>query len=65
MQTTINFRISTELKDKLQEISEENNQKISILVREIITDFIDNYYSEEQEIHTVILEVPANYNQFQ
>ncbi len=67
MEKTINFRISAELKVELQFIAEEKEIKTSNLVREIITDFIENYYEDNiickpTEIHEVILNVPANYN---
>jgi hypothetical protein len=67
MEKTINFRISEELKVELQFIAEEKEIKVSSLVRDLITDFIENYYEEEiiyipNEIHEVILEIPADYN---
>lgn len=69
MEKTINFRISKELKDELQFIAEEKEIKTSNLVREIITDFIENYYENEdnnsiehQEPIEIFLNVPRNYN---
>jgi hypothetical protein len=69
MEKTINFRIAEDLKLELQFIAEEKEIKVSSLVREIITDFIENYYEDEEEInckpsvpHQVFLEVPADYN---
>jgi predicted transcriptional regulator len=69
LEKTINFRIAEELKVELQFIAEEREIKVSSLVREIITDFIENYYKEEEpiisypkKVKEFILEIPANYN---
>ncbi|MEE9407702.1 MAG: ribbon-helix-helix domain-containing protein [Polaribacter sp.] len=66
--TTINFRIDELSKDELQEIAEERGIKVSNLVREIITAFLENYNphgQEDNEVHKIVLEIPHNYNQFQ
>tara|TARA_R110002126_G_scaffold291495_1_gene453171 strand:- start:1480 stop:1692 length:213 start_codon:yes stop_codon:yes gene_type:complete len=70
MENTINFRISEENKLELQFIAEEKEIKVSHLVREIINDFIENYYEDESPVYMgnqepieVFLEVPNNYNQ--
>ncbi len=62
MEKTINFRISEELKVELQFIAEEKEIKVSSLVREVITDYLEDYYSQEVKLHTVVLPNPANYN---
>ena len=71
MATTINFRISDELKDELQFIAEEKEIKISHLIRKIISDYIEEYYTDEpvtiyipNEENNVVLELPHNYNNF-
>ncbi|QNM86764.1 hypothetical protein H9W90_06510 [Polaribacter pectinis] len=68
---TINFRISDELKNELQFIAQEKEIKVSRLVREIITEYIEEYYSEEDDIiclsneeNRIVLELPNNYNNF-
>ena len=72
MEKTINFRISEELKLELQMIALEKETKVSNLIREIISDFVENYYEIDDhiicnrdniQVHEVILNVPANYNQ--
>jgi predicted DNA-binding protein len=70
MEKTINFRISEELKEELQFLAEDREIKVSSLIREIITDFIENYYEDEEciiyipnEVQEIILTVPSNYNQ--
>jgi predicted DNA-binding protein len=47
MVTTINFRISDQTKQELQFISMDKNIKVSNLVREIITEYLENYYNQE------------------
>lgn len=49
MKTTINIRINSRLKDDLEIIADENNQSISKLLREIIYEYTDDYFSEELE----------------
>lgn len=70
MEKTINFRISEENKQELQFIAEEKEIKVSHLIREIINDFIEDYYEGENPVNmvnhkpnVVFLEVPNNYNQ--
>ncbi|WP_405567941.1 hypothetical protein [Polaribacter sp. Asnod6-C07] len=50
MEKTINFRISEETKLELQFIAEKKEIKVSHLIREIITDFIENYYDVDNTI---------------
>ncbi|MHB0756913.1 hypothetical protein [Polaribacter sp. M15] len=50
MEKTINFRISEETKLELQFIAEEKEIKVSHLIREIISDFIVNYYDVDEVI---------------
>ena len=57
MVTTINFRISEDLKDELKLIADENDMKISSLVRDIVSEYIDDYhYYKTAEIPVVYLE---------
>ena len=69
MEKTINFRISEENKLELQFIAEEKEIKVSHLVREIINDFIEDYYANDSPVYIdnqepieVFLEVPSDYN---
>jgi hypothetical protein len=62
--TTINFRIDEQSKDELQGIAEERGLKVSSLVRDIITDFLEDYCPPEQESQVVVLPIPPNYNHF-
>lgn len=69
MEKTINFRISEENKQELQFIAEEREIKVSHLVREIINDFIEDYYEDDSPVYIdnqepieVVLEVPSDYN---
>ncbi|RCS28088.1 hypothetical protein DUT90_01920 [Polaribacter sp. WD7] len=69
MEKTINFRISEENKLELQFIAEEREIKVSHLVREIINDFIEDYYGDDSPVYIdnqepieVFLEVPSDYN---
>lgn len=48
MKTTINLRISKELKEELQFIALEKDIKISELFRDIIKEYIENYYYQEE-----------------
>lgn len=49
METTINFRISYEQKDHLQNLAEERGVKISVIAREIIIDYLDNLDTDEDD----------------
>lgn len=69
MEKTINFRISEENKQELQFIAEEKEIKVSHLVREIINDFIEDYYEDESPVYKgnqepieVFLDVSSDYN---
>ena len=69
MEKTINFRISEENKQELQFIAEEREIKLSYLIREIITEFIEDYgkckrsFTMYSEIPIeVILDEPSIYN---
>lgn len=69
MEKTINFRISEENKQELQFIAEEKEIKVSHLVREIINDFIEDYYEDDSPVYMgnqepieVVLDVPSDYN---
>ena len=50
MEKTINFRISEETKLELQVIADEREIKVSHLIRDIITDFIEDYYDTPDPI---------------
>ncbi|PQJ81479.1 ribbon-helix-helix domain-containing protein [Polaribacter glomeratus] len=65
--TTINFRIDELSKDELQEIADQKGIKVSNLVRDIITEYLENHHyptKEVQKVHEVILPIPPNYNHF-
>ncbi|APZ47796.1 hypothetical protein BW723_16495 [Polaribacter reichenbachii] len=71
MEKTINFRISEENKLELQFIAEEKEIKVSHLVREIINDFIEDYYEDESPVYLdniepieVFLEIPSDHHQY-
>jgi predicted DNA-binding protein len=60
MITTINFRIADDHKEHLQILAEERGVKVSVIVREIITDYLeqlDNQYLEIPE--EIVLYIPA------
>lgn len=63
METTINFRISFEQKDHLEALGEVRGEKISAIVREIITDYLldydyeDNYLGVMEEINITLPDV--------
>ena len=58
MEKTINFRISEENKLELQFIAEEREIRLSHLVREIISEFIENYYSDNVYTITMHSQIP-------
>lgn len=63
MKTTINIRINSRLKDDLEIIADENNQSISKLLREIICEYTDDYFSEELE--AIVIECnPTSTNKY-
>lgn len=47
MEKTINFRISEQYKDELQIIASEKQIRISVLIREIIKEYLEAYHSRE------------------
>lgn len=60
MSTTINFRIADDHKEHLQILAEERGVKVSVIVREIITGYLeqlDNQYLEIPE--EIVLYIPA------
>ena len=59
--TTINFRIDQVSKAELQEIADEQGLKVSGLVRDIITNYLERYYSSDKQPPVVVLEIPPNY----
>ena len=59
--TTINFRIDQVSKAELQEIADKQGIKVSGLVREIITTYLERYYSSDIKPHVVVLKIPPNY----
>lgn len=47
METTISFRISNELKEKLQLLAEQDNRKLSALCRIILEQYIKDKESTD------------------
>lgn len=63
--TTINFRIDEQSKGELQGIAEQHGLKVSSLVREIITSYLEDYKISSQVPHVVYLDIPESYNHLQ
>lgn len=62
MSTTINFRIADEHKENLQILAEEKGVKVSVIVREIITDYLEQLDNENQYLEIpeeMVLYIPA------
>jgi predicted DNA-binding protein len=63
MSTTINFRIADEHKEHLQILAEEKGVKVSVIVRKIITDYLEQLDNDNQDLEIpkeIILYIPAN-----
>jgi predicted DNA-binding protein len=63
MSTTINFRIADEHKEHLQILAEEKYIKVSVIVRKIIIDYLEQLDNENQDLEIseeIILYIPAN-----
>ena len=56
MQTTINFRISEEQKEQLQSLADQRGEKISAVLRGVITNYLDGNSSPQIQKNEVILE---------
>lgn len=65
MKTTINFRIETEHKDELELIAEENGENISNLVREIITEYLNEYFSKPVKVSVITMTSVHNIKNFE
>ena len=62
MSTTINFRIADDHKEHLQILAEERDVKVSVIVREIITDYLKQLDIENQDLEIpeeIVLYIPA------
>jgi predicted DNA-binding protein len=53
MEAKINLRINYELKEELEDLANERGTKISVLVRDILIEYINeyNYHNEENDIN--------------
>ncbi|WP_341222218.1 hypothetical protein [Polaribacter atrinae] len=62
MITTINFRIDQDQKEHLQILADEKGVKISVITREIITDYLNSInsisYDPSKTIGEFILPIP-------
>ena len=62
MKTTINFRVKEEQKEDLQILADQRCVKISVIIREIISDYLWElkYTKSDKKSNEIILHIPSS-----